>query len=51
MVYPLDPAPGQQWLPIAWIALGLVGVAVQMGVTGGELGRVGRRKKKVVSES
>ena len=51
VVYPLDPAPGRRWLPIAWIALGLAGVAVQMGVTGGERGRVGRRKKKAVSES
>jgi hypothetical protein len=46
VAYPLDPAPGQRWVPIAWILLGLVGVGVQMGVTGGETGRVGRRKKK-----
>lgn len=46
VAYPLDPAPGQQWVPIAWMVLGLVGVIVQMGVTGGEKGRVGRRKKK-----
>ena len=46
VAYPLDPAPGRQWVPIVWIALGLVGVGVQMGITGGEKGRVGRRKKK-----
>ena len=46
VVYPLDPAPGQEWVPIAWIALGLTGMAVQFGWTGGEKGRVGRRKKK-----
>jgi hypothetical protein len=45
VVYPLDPAPGRQWIPIVWVVLGLVGVGVQMGVTGGEKGRVGRRKK------
>lgn len=46
VAYPLDPAPGQQWVPIAWIALGLVGVGVQAGITGGEKGRIRRRKKK-----
>lgn len=34
ILYPLTPAPGQGWVPIAWIALGLVGTAVQLGVTG-----------------
>jgi len=46
VAYPLDPAPGQRWVPIAWLALGAVGTAVQLGVTGGEKGRVGRRRKK-----
>jgi hypothetical protein len=46
VAYPLDPAPGQRWIPIAWIVLGLVGVGVQMGLTAGEKGRVGRRKPK-----
>jgi hypothetical protein len=53
VAYPLDPAPGQQWLPIAWIGLGLVGVAVQMGITGGEKGRIRakrRRKRKKPAE-
>lgn len=46
VAYPLDPAPGQGWVPFAWIALGLAGTAVQLGWTGGEKGRVGKRKKK-----
>ena len=46
VLYPFAPAPGQSWVPIAWIALGLVGVAVQMGWTGGDKGRIGRRKPK-----
>ena len=46
VAYPLNPAPGQQWVPIAWLALGAIGAAVQLWVTGGEKGRVVRRKKK-----
>jgi hypothetical protein len=46
VAYPLNPAPDRQWLPIAWIVLGLIGTGVQMGWTGGEKGRVSRRKKK-----
>lgn len=45
VAYPLDPAPGQQWVPAAWLVLGLVGVGVQLGITGGEKGRIRRRKK------
>jgi hypothetical protein len=45
VVYPLDPAPGRQWVRIAWFVLGLIGVAVQMSVTGGEKGRVGLRRR------
>ncbi len=32
--YPLDPAPGNMWVIVAWIALGLIGVTVQLMVTG-----------------
>ena len=32
--YPLDPAPGSTWVIVAWIALGLIGVLVQLMVTG-----------------
>lgn len=46
VMYPLDPAPDQRWVSIAWIVLGLTGVAVQMGFTGGEKGRVVRRPRK-----
>ena len=45
VAYPLDPAPGQRWVPILWIAVAIVGTAVQLGWTGGEKGRVGRRRK------
>jgi hypothetical protein len=46
VLYPFAPAPGQRWVPVAWIVLGVVGVAVQMGWTGGDKGRIGRRKPK-----
>jgi uncharacterized protein DUF4203 len=34
ILYPLAPQPGQGWIPITWIALGAIGVAVQLRVTG-----------------
>lgn len=34
ILYPLDPAPGERWVPLAWVALGVIGTAVQLGVTG-----------------
>jgi hypothetical protein len=46
VAYPMNPAPGQRWVPIAWLALGAIGTGVQLGITGGEKGRVGRRRKK-----
>jgi hypothetical protein len=46
VLYPLNPAPGRQWLPIAWIVLALIGTGVQLGWTGGEKGRVGRVGRK-----
>ena len=45
VAYPLNPAPGQGWVPIVWIILGLIGAGVQLGITGGEKGRVVREKK------
>jgi hypothetical protein len=33
ILYPLTPAPNQQWVPIAWVVLGAIGTAVQLGVT------------------
>jgi hypothetical protein len=32
-VYPLDPLPNTEWDLIACIALGLAGLAVQLGIT------------------
>ncbi len=46
VAYPMTPAPGQRWLPFAWIALGLLGTLVQMFVTGGQSGRVVKPNKK-----
>ncbi|HTM03889.1 MAG TPA: DUF4203 domain-containing protein [Vicinamibacterales bacterium] len=46
VVYPLNPAPGRGWVTYAWVALGLIGITVQLGWTGGEKGRVGKRSRK-----
>lgn len=32
-LYPFGPAPGEPWVLFAWLALGLVGAAVQIGIT------------------
>jgi hypothetical protein len=45
VAYPLNPAPGMQWLPWAWVALGAFGTLVQMRWTGGERGKVGKAAK------
>ena len=45
VAYPLNPAPGQEWVPWAWGALSLFGAVVQVGWTGGEHGRVRRRRR------
>jgi hypothetical protein len=34
ILYPTSPAPGQTWVAVAWIVLGLIGTGVQLGVTG-----------------
>jgi hypothetical protein len=46
IMYPLDPAPGKRWVPIAWLMLGAIGAWVQLGYTGGEKGRVGPRRRR-----
>jgi hypothetical protein len=46
VAYPLNPAPGQQWVLYVWIFLGMLGACVQVGITGGEKGRVVKRKRK-----
>jgi hypothetical protein len=45
VAYPLDPAPGRQWVRIVWVVLGVIGAGVQMGITAGDRGRGGRRQK------
>jgi hypothetical protein len=32
--YPMSPAPGQYWVLLAWVVLGITGVLVQLMVTG-----------------
>ena len=34
VLYPLSPAPGQRWVPVAWVVIGILGTAVQVRVTG-----------------
>ncbi len=34
ILYPLSPAPGQRWVTVAWLLLGVLGAAAQVGVTG-----------------
>ncbi len=46
VAYPMNPAPGQRWVVWAWLALGAIGTGVQLGITGGEKGRVVRKRKK-----
>lgn len=45
VAYPMNPAPGQAWVPWVFLGLGAAGTLVQMYWTGGERGRVGKRKK------
>ena len=33
ILYPMSPTPGNKWIPIAWLVLGLAGTIVQMGIT------------------
>ncbi len=35
LAYPMNPAPGQSWVLLAWVALGVTGVIVQLTITGG----------------
>lgn len=46
VAYPMNPAPGQAWLPWAWLGLGVAGTVVQMYWTAGDRGRVVRPNKK-----
>ena len=33
LAYPMSPAPGQYWILIVWIALGIAGVIAQLAIT------------------
>jgi hypothetical protein len=33
LAYPLSPAPGQKWVVVVWLALGMAGVIAQLTVT------------------
>ncbi len=45
VVYPLDPAPGRGWVPVAWLALGAVGMFVQLRKAGPRIKKVSRPRK------
>ena len=42
ILYPFDPAPGRRWVLPAWIGLSLLGLVVQLGLTG----KARKQKKK-----
>jgi hypothetical protein len=44
VVYPLDPAPGRPWLPLAWLALSALGVFVQLRKAGPKIKKAKRSK-------
>jgi hypothetical protein len=46
VAYPMNPAPGQAWVPWAFLALGAAGTLVQMYWTAGDRGRVGKKRVK-----
>ena len=33
LAYPMNPAPGQRWVTVVWLVVGLAGVIVQLSVT------------------
>jgi hypothetical protein len=39
LAYPMNPAPGQYWVLVVWIALGVAGVIVQLMIAGSPPGR------------
>jgi hypothetical protein len=45
VVYPLDPAPGRRWVPLAWLALAAAGMIVQVRKPGPKVKKVGRPEK------
>jgi hypothetical protein len=49
MVYPLDLSPGRRWVLAAWLAIGLLGVFVQLRFTGRSKAPVRAKTKKAPS--
>lgn len=45
VAYPMNPAPGQAWVPWVFLGLGAAGTLIQMYWTGGESGRVGKKRR------
>lgn len=39
ILYPMTPAAGQRWMPVAWLVLGFAGVLMQLGF------KVGKKKR------
>jgi hypothetical protein len=33
LAYPMNPAPGQQWVIVLWLVMGLAGTMIQVGIT------------------
>lgn len=50
VAYPMNPAPGQAWVPWVFLGLGVLGTLVQMYWTAGDRGRVGKKKVKKSGE-
>jgi hypothetical protein len=34
ILYPMAPSPEYRWVQTAWLVIGLVGTAIQLGITG-----------------
>lgn len=46
LAYPLNPAPDERWVPLAWIGLAIAGMVAQFRMKGGKpKGRAARAKK------
>jgi hypothetical protein len=46
IVYPFSPDPEQRWLVVAWLTVGMVGMFVQLGITGRSKPRPKRSRAK-----
>jgi hypothetical protein len=45
LAYPMNPAPGQRWVIVAWLALGVTGLIVQLTITSKGAKRKSKSKK------